>query len=176
ITIAAGGAGFDTGTNSVAFANGIGASGIGSLTKLGTGTLALNGVCTFTGGTTVSNGTLLVNGSLAPGAVVVANGALGGTGTIRGTVAVQSAGILSPGASIGTLTVSNTLTLSGTTFVEVNAAAHSSDLVRGVTTLTYGGTLVVTNLAGAFASGDSFKLFDATTYLGAFATVIPATP
>ena len=44
------------------------------------------------------------------------------------------------------------------------------DLVQGVTTLTYGGTLTVTNLAGTLASGQAFKLFNATTYSGSFST------
>ena len=35
-------------------------------------------------------------------------------------------------------------------------------------TLTYGGALVVTNLAGTFAAGDSFKLFQVGSINGAF--------
>ena len=39
-----------------------------------------------------------------------------------------------------------------------------------------GGTLSVTNLAGTLAASDSFKLFTATAYQGAFSSISPATP
>jgi len=39
-----------------------------------------------------------------------------------------------------------------------------------------GGVLTVTNLAGAYAAGDSFKLFDATNYTGAFSAISPVIP
>jgi hypothetical protein len=41
--------------------------------------------------------------------------------------------------------------------------------------LTYGGILIVTNLSGTLAPGDSFKLFNAANYQGSFgATNLPA--
>jgi len=43
-------------------------------------------------------------------------------------------------------------------------------------TLTYGGTLSLTNLSGTLAAGDSYKLFSAGTYGGTFARLSPATP
>jgi hypothetical protein len=60
--------------------------------------------------------------------------------------------------------------------VEVNKTAHTQDQIVGVASLTYGGTLQVTNLAGALAAGNAFKLFDAQNYSGAFASISPATP
>ena len=107
------------------------------------------------------------------GAVTVnAGGTLGGSGAIAGPVTVNSGGTLAPGAGgIGTLTVNNTLALAGTTAMAINASTATSDLVTGVTTLTYGGTLTVTNLAGTLAAGDSFTLFGASTYSGSFSTI-----
>ena len=87
-------------------------------------------------------------------------------GPLRSIAAARS-----PGAGgIGTLTVTNTLTLGGTTAMAINASTASSDLVAGVATLTYGGTLTVTNLAGTLAAGDSFTLFSASSYSGSFST------
>jgi hypothetical protein len=50
--------------------------------------------------------------------------------------------------------------------------------VSGVSTITMGGTLIVTNLSGTFAANDTFKLFNAGTYQGSFASVQihPASP
>ena len=72
-----------------------GITGAGTLTKLGSGTLTLNGVNSYTGGTQVSAGTVIVgDGSSASaalsggGAVAVASGAtLGGYGSVTGNVA-----------------------------------------------------------------------------------------
>jgi autotransporter-associated beta strand protein len=132
----------------------------------------------YSGATTVSNGTLLVQGSLGPGADVTVgnNGVLGGNGTINNNVTVLTGGALSPGASIGSLTINGNLTNSGSILMELNKAAGTNDQIVGVTTLVYGGTLVVTNLAGTLAPGDSFPLFSATTYQGSFSSISPATP
>ena len=43
--------------------------------------------------------------------------------------------------------------------------------------MTYGGTLTLTNISGTpLAAGNSFKLFNAAAYSGAFTSVVPATP
>jgi hypothetical protein len=137
----------------------------------GTGTVTLTGNASVANNTTISNGVLLINGTLGTGTVTVAQGTLGGTGTINGPVVVLANGILAPGASIGSLTVHGALTLNGTAALEANksGSGFSSDLVTGVTTLTYGGTLSFTASGDTLAQGDSIKLFDAATYRGAFA-------
>jgi regulation of enolase protein 1 (concanavalin A-like superfamily) len=117
---------------------------------------------------------LLVNGSNAASATSVASGAtLGGSGVMNGAVTVN--GTLAPGANgIGTLTVNNTLALSGTTAMEVSNASGilTADKISGVSTLTYGGTLVVSNVGpNALTAGNSFTLFSATNRTGSFSSI-----
>jgi autotransporter-associated beta strand protein len=152
-----------------------------SINKVGLGTWTLTGANTYTGTTTVSAGTLLVNGSQlsANNTVTVASGAtLGGTGSLGGATTIN--GKLSPGSNaIGTLTFTNTvvLTSGSTAYIEIGKSPKTNDLLRVVLgRLTYGGTLQVTNLSGTLTNGDSFKIFDATNYTGAFAALSPAAP
>jgi autotransporter-associated beta strand protein len=147
-----------------------------SLVKTGNSTQILAGANTYSGTTTVSNGSLLVNGSLGTNAVMVSGGLLGGNGVLGGPVTIQPGGTLSPGNnSIGALTISNTLTLAGTTFIEINKSVPTNDVVRGLSTVNYGGALTVTNLSGTLAANDSFQLFSAGSTSGAFAaTNLPA--
>ncbi|MCX7005388.1 MAG: autotransporter-associated beta strand repeat-containing protein, partial [bacterium] len=83
------------------------ATGTGTLTKDGNGTLNLSGDNTYSGATTVNGGTLLVNGSLAAGSAVevgngsTLNGTLGGKGTISGAVTVKSGSTIAPGTANG---------------------------------------------------------------------------
>jgi autotransporter-associated beta strand protein len=149
-------------------------NGIGFI-KVGTGAWIWTGTnISHTGQTTVNVGTLLINGNAAPasGAVTVgASGTLGGTGVVGGATTVN--GKLSPGSNgIGTLTFSNNVTLASgsTVFIEINKGAATKDLVNASGTVVYGGTLLVTNLGGTLINGDSFKIFNAATYGGTFAS------
>jgi len=102
---------------------------------------------------------------------VNSGGTLGGTGIITGAVTVNSGGALAPGNSLGTLTISNNLTLvaGSTTFMQIQHSPLTNDMVKISGTLTAGGTLNVTNIgAGAFANGDTFKLFNVVGYSGSF--------
>ena len=153
-------------------------SGSGGLTLNGTGTLTLGTANDFIGPVNVNAGTLLVNGALGNAPVTVASDAtLGGTGTILGPVIVQSGGILSPGASIGTLAISNNLTLNGTTVFEANMTTLAQDKIVGLNSVAYGGTLSLVFSGRPVVSTDSFKLFYAATVgSGSFASILPATP
>ena len=144
------------------------------------GAVTLSGANTYSGGTVVSGGTLLINNSngsgTGSGPVTIANGAaLGGAGIISGAVTIQSGGILAPGNPVGALTIGNSLTLAAgsTAILAISQAplANASAVVRGA--LATGGTLIITN-AGAtpLKGGDTFALFSATHYSGAFASVV----
>jgi fibronectin-binding autotransporter adhesin len=92
-------------------------SGAGGLVKLGSGEsgrLILSGANSYEGPTSVTTGALLVNGdqSLATGPVTVATGAtLGGTGIVGGGTTIETGATLSPGASPGTLSFTQGMTL-----------------------------------------------------------------
>ena len=150
-------------------------------TKSGAGTMALSGVNTNSGTVTISGGTLLVNGSIKSPATVASSGTLGGRGVINGAVMVQSGGTLAPGtnsASLNLLTVSNSVTFQAvsTNLMRIRKTAPmSNDVLRVTGALALAGTLVVSNLAGTLAAGDSFKLFNAGSYSGGFTTfLLPA--
>lgn len=149
-------------------------SGGVALVKVGDGTQRLTGDNTYTGLTTVSNGTLVVNGSLA-GAVSVQPGAtLAGNGTINGVLTVLPGGIVSPGESIGTLTLGSSPALSGALVMELDrndGAPLADKLVVNGQPITYGGTLILTNTGAPLEVGDTFQLFSANGYNGAFAIV-----
>ena len=154
----------------------------GGLTKAGGGTMRLTSANTYDGGTTVSAGRLLVNNvtgsGTGSGSVTVSGGTLGGTGTIAGPVTVNGGGTVSPGTSIGTLTLNSSPLLEGTNLMQIdrNAGSPLADtLVLSTGTLTYGGTLVVSNTGAPLIGGEVFTLFSAPDYAGEFAaTALPA--
>jgi hypothetical protein len=125
----------------------------------------------------VSNLTGSATGS---GSVTVSVGAtLAGTGKILGPVTVS--GSFTPGPSVGTLAISNSLVLASNTVIKINKSlAQTSDKVVGMTTFTAGGKLVVsTNVVVAgdiLVAGDTFQVFSANSYAGSFSSITPATP
>ena len=160
------------------YAGTIADAGVTSLTKTGTGMLILSGNNnSYSGATTVNGGILNVintDGSATGSGVVnvASGGALSGNGLISGAVTVNSGGALIPGNPLGTLTLSNNLTLAAgsTTYVQIQHSPLTNDAVKIIGTLSEGGTLNVSNIsATALANGDSFKLFDATSFTGSFA-------
>lgn len=77
--------------------------GFGNYEKLGTNTWTLTGTGTTVTNWTINEGTLSVNGSIQSNTLVNSGGTLAGTGTIIGNV--TNMGTVSPGNSIGTLTI-----------------------------------------------------------------------
>ncbi len=178
--------------------SGLGATSDGGLVKLGAGTLTLGSFVagvqqTYTGPTMINAGTLVLISSITNSAsIYIGSGAslnipvgsfsvaggrtLWGNGLVTGnSIAIGNGATLAPGSnSIGTLTFSNSLTLaSGSTNIfEISHSPLTNDLAIVFGALTNGGTLIVTNISGAqLAAGDSFKLFNAASYGGAFSSV-----
>ena len=145
-----------------------------NILKDGTGTLNLPAANTSSGTTIVSNGVLALTGSLGTNTVTVAGGLLVGTGAIAGPVTVGSGGAIEAGATntIGTLHLSSTLALSGNTVVKINKSAGTHDLFSGQSSVTYGGTLTVTNLAGTLTTSDTFTLFSPGASASNFASIL----
>jgi autotransporter-associated beta strand protein len=144
------------------------------LVKNGAGTLSVAGTNVYTGGTIVSNGTLNVVGMIGgSGPVTVLAGAeLTGHGVIQGPVTVS--GILAPGVlPAGVLGMNSTLTLNAgsTTTMELYPALGTNNSVSGLASVTYGGVLVVIDVNGTLAGGETFVLFHAATHTGAFGSI-----
>jgi autotransporter-associated beta strand protein len=162
--VLAGGAIIDSVTNSIVIPQPLldGGTG-GGLTKLGTGTLYLDGANSYTGITTVSNGVLA------------------GVGSLAGSVLVKPAGSIGAGdaGSLGGLTINNNLTIQGKGFLRINqnGGIPTSDLITSFGTVNYGGTLVVSNTtsdATPLVAGNTFTLFSAGTHNGTFSNIVDA--
>ena len=158
-----------------------GVGGVGTLTSTGGVTLnggTLVGGGTLTGAVTVGSGGLIANSGSVSGAVnVLSGGTIGGTGTFPSAVSVQSGGTLAPGISgIGTLTATSTVTLAGTTAMEINRTGGTvtSDQLAGFASLLCGGDLTVTATGDPLENGDTIQLFAPGlngTFGGTFASV-----
>jgi hypothetical protein len=169
-------------------------SGPGSLTLNGLGEVALEGTNSSSSVTTITSGTLAVYG-MNDGPITVAGGTCTGTGMLSGPVTVNSGtltgteiitapvtvnvgGTIAPGSPTGTLTISNSLTLQpgSSTVINLNKSSGAAGQITGLSSITYGGTLVISNQSGVLAAGDTFNVFNAGAYSGAFSRIKPATP
>ena len=143
-------------------------------------TLALIGNGSISGSTNISlaAGAILdVSGRPDQTLTLAAGQTLQGSGTINGKLSVGGGAAVVPGGAgtLGTLTVTNAVVLSGTTLMDLDQTNGTSDQITGAG-ITYGGTLSLNNLAGTLAGGNSFTLFNASSYSGSFANITPATP
>ena len=183
------------------YAGTIGGTVAVGIIKEGTGTWKLTGVNGYVGNTTISNGVLALstnalgaNGDITASSLitVVSPGVLNlmertdatfsvgaatpqtiaGNGSITGNLSVGGVGTLSPGLSIGTLTVSGNVTNTGGYLVEVDrAAAQNSDRLVAQNIDLTGTTITVTNIGSGLASGDTFRIVQAN---GGIITGAPA--
>jgi autotransporter-associated beta strand protein len=162
-----------------------------SITKTGEGTLILNGSNTFAGATDIQDGTVQLgaNGTLsgsssitihsnavlevsevAGGLILNAGQEVGGSGTVRGDLTVGNGATLSPGNSLGVLSVSNLTLAAGSIidweFENDTDAGTTYDQIAGAGLLTLNGTVgdkIVINIIGltghTVGLGDSFTLY-----------------
>ncbi len=112
-------------------------SGTGAFEQNGTGITTITGINTYTGVTTVNAGGLIVNGSIGTSReLIVNNGAfVGGSGILPSTTV---RGALSPGNSIGTITINGNLTMAAGSSYVAEFGGNVSDLINvtGVAALT----------------------------------------
>jgi autotransporter-associated beta strand protein len=142
-------------------------TGVGPLSKTGSGTLALLGASNFTGGTTISAGTVrLVGGSLTGAVNVGPAGLLSGAGTVGSVV---NDGTVMP---IGFLNVTGSYVQNagGTFIASISGTGPIHRLVAGTATLD--GTLNVSAIHGAYVAGQQYTILSAAGGVApAFSTV-----
>jgi hypothetical protein len=112
---------------------------------------------------------------------------LAGVGAINGSLVVSPGATVSPSGTnsvnddtstnaVGGLTASDNVTLDGTTVIKLDGAG-TNDVIQAGGDLVYGGSLNLVNISGApLAAGNSFQVFSAANYTGAFSSITPATP
>jgi uncharacterized protein with beta-barrel porin domain len=132
-------------------------------------------VSNYSGSTVVNNGTLIVNGSIASssGLDVNTGATVGGTGTLP-TTRINDGGTLSPGNSIGTITVQGNLAFASaaTYMVEVSPSAADRTNVTGMATLA--GTVQAVFQPGSY-SQRAYTIVSAGGGLnGTFGTLVTA--
>ena len=130
---------------------------VGNGTSVATFELASNGLHTFSSGLAIAN-----------------NALLRGNGTLSGTLTVAVGGTLSPGTSIAKIVLSNSPSLLGNVIMEISksGAVLTNDQVQLAGTLTYGGSLTVSNLGpDTLILSNRFPLFSASSYAGTFSSI-----
>ncbi|AFR02313.1 serine protease [Pectobacterium brasiliense] len=134
------------------------------LRKQGAGALYLTGNNTYLGPTIVEGGSVVVgrvaqgSGSLAGDVWVQSAATLGGHGNIAGTVTLENGSTLSPGASVGTLTVGNVVFQPGSLYHYEIDEQGNADGLNVTRDATLAGTVVLD--APSQSLGDRFTLLN----------------
>lgn len=141
--------------------------------RTGITTIDPTGTVNVTNAAAVNNGTMVLNGALTSNTFTLGqNGLLQGNGNLTGNAGVTFNGIVTPGNSIGTITVTTagttTFNPTATTRIELNPAGTTpgvhNDLidVNGTATVN-GGTIELTQLgAGTFDVTDQYTFLRTT--------------
>jgi fibronectin-binding autotransporter adhesin len=163
--------GTNTYTGATIISNGVLAlSGFGSVSNTPTISVLTN---TFLDVSARTDGTLTLN----------TNQTLQGSGTIHGSVTAPASSTLTVGDDANlpeAMVITNSLTLQSGCTLNMDldhyqfAGALTNDVIQGMASVTYGGTL---NLSVTSIETNSvFKLFSAGSYNGAFESISPALP
>ena len=139
-------------------------TGTSSNLTVGSGSIAFNAPVTLgTGNFTVQQGQATINTSLSAATITIGpQGILGGSGTLVGNV-VHS-GVLSPGNSIGTITIvgNYTQTPGAFTYLAEVAGSSISDRINVTGTATLqGGTVGVAAAPGTYAPRTTYTILNA---------------
>ena len=143
----------------------------------------------FFGGSNPANILLDASGRPDKTLTLASGQTLAGVGRINGGLIVSAGATLSPAGTnvtlgitsgtnrTGTISATNTIVLAGTVIIKLNGSG-TNDVVQSTGAgVTYGGTLNLVNISGtALTAGNSFPIFNATSYAGSFASITPATP
>ncbi len=157
-----------TGTNSLDFDTGASFSYAGALAnfaavEIKSGAVSLSGASTYTGSTTVTAGSLFANNAsgsaTGTGVVTVKSGAtLGGTGRVA-SVVTQAGGTIAPGIAAGTLSITNSLGITGGSKFQFELGAVSDRLdVGGALSFTGGGAAVIDIVDNGIVPGTDYTL------------------
>jgi autotransporter-associated beta strand protein len=143
----------------------------------------------FFGGSSSTNVAVDVSGRPDKKLTLASGQMLAGIGRINGGLVVTSGATLSPGGTnvtlgitaganrTGTIAVTNTIALHGTTVIKLNGSGTNDAIQSTGAGITYGGTLNLVNISDSpLVAGDSFQIFSAITYSGSFTNLTPATP
>ena len=132
----------------------------------------LTGDGSFLTSADVESGRLHVNGVLTvPTLSVLPGGTLDGSGEIIG--AVDARGVIAPGNSIGTLTVSSVSFDPHSIFaVEIDPTKADKLVVTGAATIDPAAKVAVLPAPGAYTDGQEYLILDAGTRTGTFGGII----
>jgi autotransporter-associated beta strand protein len=163
-----------------------GTNSYSGVTVVSNGVLALSGsgALTVTPSITVVSNAFIDASARNDGALTLNSGqTLHGDGAIRGSVIASSNSVIDPGPAPGLIsnfTVTNSLQLQSGSTLNMDLdyyqflGAGTNDLITGLASVTYGGTLnlVITSIE----TNSVFKLFSANSYSGAFDAINPPSP
>lgn len=133
------------------------------------GSITLTAANTYTGPTTVEPGaTLLVNGSIVSPLTVA--GTLGGSGVVANTTI--AGGVLSPGNSIGTLTVNGSLSFAPGSVYLVEVAPGSADRTNVTGSASLQGAALASFTSGNYTPAPQVVLSAAGGRSGTFGSLV----